>query len=132
MRVSSRLMADTGDLWDVTGPSVKTSSWYGYSSKLHTISFRVHELKGRIILEASLSEKPQENDWFPIQLGVDPWIQYPIDPLNPNAPNGGDTRIDYVTFKGNFAYIRAKLSRQHISTTPLPGNYGKVVEILLG
>ncbi|MCS7317099.1 MAG: hypothetical protein NZZ41_02100 [Candidatus Dojkabacteria bacterium] len=133
-RISQTLLSDTGDFWNAIGDPVKGAGWYSIAGGYHTVSINVVNLRGRVFIEGTLMINPSENDWFPISLnGTTPYIQYPIDPLNPTGLNNGDTSVLSFNFQGNFVLLRARLNRTYILPNPPPDpyNYGKVSNILL-
>ncbi len=135
-RTSVVMMPDSGELWNAVGDPVRADGWYGISNGLHTISIQVRNLQGRVYVEGTLAAKPTEMDWFPISLRNHlPYIEYPMDPLNPTGDFGGDTGITAYNITGNFMFLRARLDRSYIFSEPPDAfslvNYGKVVLILL-
>ena len=135
-RISVVMMPDTGELWNAVGDPVKANGWFGIPNVLHTISIQVRNLQGRVFIEGTLAAKPTELDWFPISLRNNlPYIEYPVDPLNPTGDSGGDTGIAAYNITGNFMFLRARLDRSYIFPDPpssfISDNYGKVVLILL-
>lgn len=120
-KISILMMSDTGGKLNVTGEKVRADGYYGFQDGLHTISIQVVRLIGRIFIEASLSNNPNEEDWFPINLGGEnTYIQFPLsyDPtIKSEAPvNGGETGIYSFNLIGNFIWLRARLNRDYIKT----------------
>jgi hypothetical protein len=135
-RLSVVMMPDTGELWNAVGDPVRADGWFGIPSGLHTISIQVRNLQGRVYIEGTLAVKPTELDWFAISLRDQlPYIEYPLDPMDPTGLFGGDTGITAYNISGNFMFLRARLDRSYIfPDAPDPfaqANYGKVVLILL-
>ena len=126
-------MLTDGAALNFTGSKVRGDGYYNFNDGLHTIAIDVHDFKGRIYVQGTLSTNPVEADWFDIQLasGTD-YIQYPADP---NSLLGGGTNGDSVnkgfTFQGNFVYLRGKVDRTWIDPTPDLVNVGVVNKIQL-
>lgn len=112
------LLGDTFIELNVTGDPVRADAWFGYKDGLHTVTFHLENLTGRIFIEASLASDPQENDWFAIFLnGAKAYNQYPLNPLEPTGVSG-DTFVDAATFQGNFLWLRARLDRSYVVPVP--------------
>ena len=75
----------------------------------------MNNLTGRVYIEASLATNPKESNWFALNLsGVQPYVQYPINPMQPTG-GFGDTGIDSYTFQGQFIWLRIRLDRSYLS-----------------
>ena len=112
------LLGDTFIELNVTGEAVRADAWFGYKDGLHTVTFHMENLTGRIHIEASLASDPQDGDWFAVNLnGAQPYMQYPLDPLEPTGVSG-DTFVDAFTFQGNFLWVRARLDRSYVVPVP--------------
>ena len=128
------VLGTTGIEQNVTSDKVRADGFFGQKDGLHTILWQLEDFTGRIFLEASLETDPEENDWFAIQLdGAKPFIEYPLDPVNPSGPHG-DTDVDAFTFQGNFLFIRVRIDRSFVVPVPttdaekgLLGSIGKVL-----
>jgi hypothetical protein len=137
LKDSIPLLTDTGNNWEVVGPSIKSDGWYSMRDGLHTIMVKTNNLRGRLIVEATLAADPNDVDWFPINLLTDAsYIQFPINPNSPagNQNNTGDTRTMAFTFIGKFSFVRARLDRSYLTNPGEYGQtavYGKIVEVLL-
>ena len=134
---SEYLLTSTGNLWNAVGDRVRGDGWYGNTTGQHTVSITVHDLIGRIYIEGALAAEPADADWFPINFSNNStyYIQYPQNPSQPTGLNGGDRGISVYTFTGNFTWIRARLDRSYITTTPpqqdVSTYYGSVSKILI-
>lgn len=123
------MMSNTGKNFNLVGEPVKTESYYGYSDGFQTVQVIYNNFTGGFGIQGTLSLTPSESDWFWVRL--DPtdrekkFIEYPKDPLNPtaspstNVPNVGDTGSDAFTFQGNFTFLRAVMTRDYITPTPV-------------
>ena len=111
-------MSDTLIELNVTGDAVRADAWFLNKDGLHTVTFHLENLTGRIFIEASLASVPEENDWFTVNLnGAQPFAQYPLKPLEPTGITG-DTFVDAYTFQGNFLWLRARLDRSYVIPVP--------------
>ena len=87
-----------------TSDPVKGDGYYGFADGLHTISFHVVNFTGRIHLEATIVESPEEIDWFPIDL----------DTITPYIELNNQTITKGTSFEGNFVYLRVKIDRDYL------------------
>jgi len=128
------VLGNTGIEQNVTSDKVRADGFFGQKDGLHSMAWTLEDFTGRIFIEASLATDPQENDWFPIFLnGAKPYIEYPLDPINPTGPHG-DTGVDAFTFQGNFLWLRVRIDRSFVVPVPttdaekgLLGSIGKVL-----
>lgn len=102
MRSQNMLIAN-GEL-DQVGHPVRGDGYYGYADGLHTVGFYLNNFIGRIYLDASLSDDPSENDWFPIALGDLEFVDF----------DSATTGVETFNIIGNFVYLRAKIVRSHL------------------
>jgi len=102
IRNSNMLVAD-GQL-DQTGPATRADGYYGFANGLHTIGFYVNNFRGRVYIDATISDNPQERDWFPIGLGTTEYYDF-------EEPS---TRVETFNIVGNFVYLRARIKRSHL------------------
>jgi len=103
MRSQNMLIAN-GEL-DQVGLAARGDGYYGYAGGLHTIGFYLKNFIGRIYVDASLSDNPGDNDWFPIALGDLEFADF----------DSAMTRIETFNIVGNFVYLRAKIKRSHLN-----------------
>lgn len=102
---SSVIMLTNQNELDYVGPKVKGDGYFGFADGLHTASFHVRNFTGRIWLQATLMEEPEEQDWFNIQLTVaKPYFEY---------NNSSDCRG--ATFTGNFVWVRTVVDRSYLN-----------------
>ena len=102
MRSQNMLVAD-GNL-DQTGLPIRADGYYGFADGMHTIGFYLKNFIGRIYIDATLSDNPGENDWFPIGLTETDFADY----------DSATTGIEPFNIVGNFVYLRAKIRRSHL------------------
>lgn len=135
-RKSVLMLSNTKKEMEVTGPSIKGDSYYGYTDGIHTIQVSYLNFTGAFGLQGTLSLDPQEEDWFWINLpGIEdfdsvPYLTYPKDPLNPTGSESiessytGDTGTEAFTFRGNFTFLRAVVTREYIEPAPVQPSDG--------
>ena len=108
-----------------TGPPVRVDSWYTSAQHLHTVSIVAANCRGRLTIQASIKASPSENDWFPISLGGQLYIDYPRSGLWSASDNfgagpafgallGGEISTLGFSFTGRFVWMRAILDRSRI------------------
>jgi hypothetical protein len=112
------MLIDNAQL-DQVGPPVRADGYYGYAGGMHTVAFYLKNFKGNLIIEASLSDNPQEQDWFKIGLGNGTDF-YSVD--------GPETKVESFNIVGNFVYLRARIHRSHLGlSVPQVGTCERVV-----
>ena len=102
IRNSNMLVAD-GQL-DQTGPATRADGYYGFADGLQTVGFYLKNFIGRIYIDATLSDNPGNDDWFPIALGNVDFVDFD------SALSG----IETFNIVGNFVYLRAKVRRSYL------------------
>lgn len=120
------MLSNTDREMNVTGEPIRADAWYGLTDGLHTVAIYLQNFIGRIFIEATLSNEPQEDEWFPIFLNGDlPYLEFNVDDteieqftigLSPRTR--GKSGVVSYTFQGNFLYLRARLDRTHIRPQP--------------
>lgn len=103
---------------------VRVDTWYTNVQNLNTISIVSSNFKGRVVVEASLKSHPSDNDWFPILLNGNSYIDYPRSGLStsPATPSlsfsggglGAETSTIAFNFSGRFIWMRARVDRSLI------------------
>lgn len=112
------MLIDNAQL-DQVGPPVRADGYYGYAGGMHTVAFYLKNFKGNLAIEASLSDNPQEQDWFKIGLGNGTEF-YSVD--------GPETKVESFNIVGNFVYLRARIQRSHLGlSVPQVGTCERVV-----
>lgn len=122
-RSSIVMLDDTQGKVNVVGEPVRADAYFGLTDGLHTVAIYFQNFIGRVYIEASLSNDPQEDEWFPINLnGELPYLQYTkADGSLLHTPTGlsdqhlGKNGVEAFTFQGNFLYLRARVDRSYIS-----------------
>lgn len=107
IRNANMLISDGVSL-DQTGPATRADGYYGFADGLHTVGFYLKNFKGRIFVDASISDNPGATDWFPIAL--DGSLEF-MDFNNPT------TKIETFNIIGNFVYLRARIQRSQLGET---------------
>jgi len=130
-RKSVIILTSTQKELEVTGQAVKGDSYYGYTDGIHTIQITYFNFTGGFGMQGTLALDPQPEDWFWINLDgiVDfdavPYLMFPKDPLAPTGAESietsilGDTGTEAFTFKGNFTFLRAMVTREYIDPAPV-------------
>lgn len=125
-RKSILMMSSTDTNMDAMSEPIQGSSYFGYTLGIHTIQFTYFGFIGGFGLQGTLAVDPGPDDWFWIDLpGIEnfddvPFLVFPKDPLNPSGDKSielgqaGDTGTESVTIKGNFTYLRARMTRHHV------------------
>ena len=101
---NSTMLVANGQL-DQVGPATRADGYYGFADGMHTVGFYLKNFKGKLFIEASISDNPGENDWFPIGLGNGTSF-FDVE--------GPETKIETFNLVGNFVYLRAKIQRSHL------------------
>ena len=98
------MLLSSNDL-DQIGQAIRADGYYGYAGGMHTVGFYLKNFKGRLLVDATLSDNPRESDWFPIGLGSGTIWHNVIGP---------ESKIESFNIVGNFVYLRAKIQRSHL------------------
>jgi hypothetical protein len=98
------MLLGSNDL-DQTGQATRADGYYGYASGIHTVGFYLKNFKGRLFIDATLSDNPQESDWFPIGLGR--LTEY-------YEVTSSETKVESFNIVGNFVYLRARIQRSYL------------------
>ncbi len=114
---NTNMLVGNGSL-DQTGGATRADGYYGFADGMQTVAFYVKNFRGRVFIEASVSDNPTEADWFPI--GLSNLSHYDFE-----EPA---TRVETFNIVGNFVYLRARIQRSHLGlpVTDL-GNCERVV-----
>lgn len=93
-----------GSGYTVTGNTQPAAAYYLGNRDLQTVNLSLTNVTGNIVIEASLSTQPENNDWFKV---------YELS-ANTNAPSNTAPKIAsnaklYTNIEGNFVYLRAKV-----------------------
>lgn len=83
----------TGTIYTVTGNSQPAAAYYLGNRDLQTVNYRLTNVIGNVIIEATLAAQPTNDDWFQV---------YKEEFAN-------TTISTYTNIDGNFVYMRAKI-----------------------
>ena len=93
-----------GAPYTVTGNSQPAAAYYLGNQDLQTVNFKLSNVTGNIVIEATLAAEPGSNDWFRVYKAV------------ANGTASANTEVEvtsnasaYTNIEGNFVYIRAKI-----------------------
>ncbi len=90
--------------YTVTGNSQPAAAYYLGNRDLQTVNYKLTDVTGNIVIEASLATTPGNNDWFRV---------YEVE-ANANAaantlPKIASNASAYTNVEGNFVFLRAKV-----------------------
>ena len=93
-----------GASYTVTGNSQPAAQYYIGNNDLQTVNYKLSNMTGNIVIEATLASSPGSSDWFKV---------YELQ-ANANAPSNTAPQIAsnvsaYTNIDGNFVYLRAKV-----------------------
>lgn len=83
----------TANIYTVTGNSQPAAAYYLGNQDLQTINYRLTEVTGNLVIEATLASSPSNDDWFSV---------FELECAN-------STSSSYTNIDGNFVYMRAKI-----------------------
>jgi len=98
---STNMLVGNGEL-DQVGLATRADGYYGYADGLHTVAFYLKLFKGRVFIDATVADIPEETDWFPIALGPS------LDHVDFEEAT---TKIETFNVIGNFVFLRARIER---------------------
>jgi hypothetical protein len=121
------LLENTANAVSMIGEPLRTDDGFGNIGHRFTASIHTSNFQGTVHIEGALTNEPSANDWFQ---AIAP-ISFPRPGSALTTP--GETTSLGVNFAGNYAWIRARLSRDHLGNiSPVDiAPYGFVDRILL-
>ena len=131
-RRSIILLSATGTDMNKYSDEVKGDSYYGYTDGYHTVQVTYEQFVGRMRIQASLMLEPTSDDWFDIvpsettgqRFNENGYIQFNAD--DPAS------KSEAYSFKGNFAWIRLYMDREHVGDgSTYDNSYGQVSRVVL-
>lgn len=142
IRKSILMLGNTGTNWDLVGEPCLGNVHHGYTNGIHTVQFILQNFIGGVGIQGTLALNPKQEDWFWINLNPNgnsdqPYLTFPQNQYYPTGRSGGDTGSCVTTFIGNFAYLRAVITREHLSqyrpdqSQWQTWNWGQVDRVLL-
>lgn len=105
------------DAQTLIGSRVRGDGYYGRSDGLHTIQYRITGFQGSITIQGSLTELPEDSDWFDLTL-ENPG-EFSIDTTGLISRTALTTTVEYSSattvnetynFTGNLMWIRAVIT----------------------
>lgn len=99
MRLTNMLI-DNGSQ-DQTGRAIRGDGYYRLGDGFHTVAYYLRGFRGRIGLEATLSDDPADDDWFELPLIEDEFTT-------------ATTGIKAFNITGNYVYLRARVERSYL------------------
>ena len=131
-RRSIILMSASGTEMNQYSETVKGDSYYGYTDGYHTIQVTYDQFIGRLRIQATLLLEPTDDDWFdlvPSETTGTSFNQLGYIQFNANDPA---SKSEAYSFKGNNAYLRVYLDREHVGDgATYDTSYGQVSRIVL-
>lgn len=93
-----------GAPYTVTGNTQPAAAYYLGNRDLQTVNYKLSNVTGNIVIEASLATTPSSTDWFRV---------YELQ-ANANAAANSEPKIAsnasaYTNIEGNFVFLRAKV-----------------------
>lgn len=94
----------TANVYTVTGNSQPAAAYYLGNRDLQTVNYRLSQVTGNIVIQATLASSPTDTDWFQV---------FKLE-ANANAPANSASQLAsnvsaYTNVEGNFVYLRAKI-----------------------
>lgn len=117
------LLENTANAVTVTGDALRANDGFSFTGHTYTAAIHTSNLTGVVHIEAALTNDPVAGDWFQA-----------VPPVRfPRSPNADPVDAIVITFSGNYAFLRARLSRDGIGITDQPETspFGFVDRILL-
>jgi hypothetical protein len=118
-KTSILMLPNTQGQLNYTGDAMRADGWYGFTDGLHTLAIYIVNFTGRLWIEASLADNPTDEDWFPVQVRNQDYMQFPQDPLRPTGQRGsGDSATIGLNIVGNYTWLRARVDRSYFNPQP--------------
>lgn len=90
--------------YTVTGTSQPAASYYLGNRDLQTVNYKLTDVVGNIVIEASLATSPTNNDWFKVYE-----LEANANAAANTAPKIASNASAYTNVEGNFVFLRAKV-----------------------
>lgn len=90
--------------YTVTGNNQPGASYYLGNRDLQTVNYKLSNVTGNIIIEASLATTPTSNDWFKVFE-----VEANVNAVANSAPQLASNASAYTNIEGNFVFLRAKV-----------------------
>jgi hypothetical protein len=120
-------MNETGTRY-FTSFNEKGAGYYGTTSGLHSLTVTTTpSFLGTVKIQATLSVDPTDADWFDVDSAE---FTYTVDSpgyepslLATSSPTSPTPRTDFVNFKGQFTWLRAKIDIDSGAVMSIMYNY---------
>ena len=93
-----------GAPYTVTGNSQPAAAYYLGNRDLQTVNYKLSNVTGNIVIEASLATTPASTDWFQVFN-----LEANANASSNTAPQIASNTASYTNIEGNFVYLRAKV-----------------------
>ena len=93
-----------GAPYTVTGNSQPAAAYYLGNRDLQTVNYKLSNVTGNIVIEASLATTPTSTDWFQVFN-----LEANANASSNTAPQIASNTASYTNVEGNFVYLRAKV-----------------------
>ena len=90
--------------YTVVGNSQPAAAYYLGNKDLQTVNINLSGVTGNIIIEATLANPPQDNDWFKVYE-----LEANANAASNSAPQIASNATMYTNVNGNFVFMRAKV-----------------------
>lgn len=90
--------------YTVTGNSQPAAAYYLGNRDLQTVNYKLSNVTGNIVIEASLATTPGVNDWFRVF-----HLEANANAVANSAPQLASNASAYTNIEGNFVFLRAKV-----------------------
>ena len=145
------LLNDTSNQMNVKGLNIPAAGYFNRSGT-HTAVFYLNNFIGKILIEGTIANNPQDQDFFLIKeldytqftatevtQEIAPetnWFEVYLVPLDitqiqTTVYSGGGNGTVYTTFNGNFTYVRARIDRTYMNPQPVVQSTGSIQKALL-
>ena len=90
--------------YTVTGNSQPAAAYYLGNRDLQTVNYKLTNVTGNIVIEASLASTPESSDWFRVY-----HAEANANAAANTAPQLASNASAYTNIEGNFVFLRAKV-----------------------
>lgn len=105
------LMNESNAEINYIGQPIKAAGYYRNYDMFHTISIFSDNLNGRIYIEGSLKQYPEEKDWFTIPLDGQDYIEFKTE----NYTSSRNYIENFYNINTNAVLLRARLDRSYLN-----------------
>ena len=93
-----------GSAYKVVGDKQPAAAYYLGNRDLQTVQYSLTDCTGNLVIEASLSSHPSEDEWFTV-FSLEANNDAPVDSDAKKASNAKS----FANIEGNFVFIRASI-----------------------